>query len=60
MKNLKKVSAQIATHRSFPDTIIQYKKIETPFGQEIEVRFANGETTSMSPKRFDELFQTNK
>jgi hypothetical protein len=47
-----------AVHRHVADTIVTYKKVTSPFGEsQVQIRFKNGERTSMSEKRFDETFR---
>ena len=48
---------QKAVHKHFPETIVTVKNRKDFLGKvEKHVTFKNGETTALTPKRFDELF----
>ena len=54
-------TAQTATHRAFSNQVVKFTKIRDFLGSEqFKVRFPNGETTTLSAKRFDELYVVNK
>ena len=49
-----------AHHVAFPDVVVKFKKIKDVFGHVlVYVQFPD-ETTTMSEKRFNELFVVNK
>jgi len=58
MSKAHKVSNK-AVHRNFADTTVTYKKVTSCFGEaQVQIRFENGERSSMSEKRFNEMFRT--
>ena len=50
-----------ARHKHCTDVTVQYRSITNRLGEEeIEVTFQNEEKTSMSPSRFEELFEVEE
>ena len=49
---------KIATHKSFPDEVVKFKPITSGLAKgDILVQFKSGEKTTMSSKRFNEIFE---
>lgn len=49
-----------AIHKYFEDTVVKFKEVRDFLdNKQIKITFDNGETSTMSPKRFNELFKIN-